>query len=111
MDLAEGHLAALRYMENETSKGHGKLNVFNLGTGRGYSVLEMIEAMKRASGRPLPYEFGPRREGDIAESYADASLAHQELGWEATRGLDEMCKGASLSSTTQQCLNDPFIRH
>lgn len=92
MDLAEGHLAALRYVQDAGSKGYGRASVFNLGTGVGYSVLDMIEAMKRASGRPLPYEFGPRREGDIAECYADPTLAAQELGWTAHRSLDEMCR-------------------
>lgn len=63
MDLAEGHLAALRYVENTATGrggGHGAYSVFNLGTGNGYSVLEMVEAMKKASGRPLPYVLGPR---------------------------------------------------
>jgi UDP-glucose 4-epimerase len=104
MDLAEGHLSALRYMENSVgkdsaisssnsrSKGHGKLSIFNLGTGVGYSVLDMVEAMKKASGRPLPYEFGPRREGDIAVCYADPTVAREELGWTATRGLEAMCQ-------------------
>lgn len=110
MDLAEGHLAALRYIEGAKGevatdavqstttnpKGHGKLSIFNLGTGVGYSVLDMIEAMKTASKRPLPYEIGPRREGDIAVCYADPALARDELGWTASRGLDEMCKGKSL---------------
>lgn len=107
MDLAEGHLAALQYVEPPSEarvetegsstvgslNGNGKLSIFNLGTGIGYSVLDMIEAMKHASGRPLPYEFGPRREGDIAVCYADPALAQAELKWSATRGLDEMCKG------------------
>ncbi len=100
MDLAEGHVSALRYVDPFTAKGSdevksgfGKLSIFNLGTGVGYSVLDMIEAMKKASGRPLPYEFGPRRSGDIAVCYADPFLAKTELGWEAHRGLDEMCRG------------------
>jgi UDP-glucose 4-epimerase len=99
MDLAEGHVAALKYVEShdkesKTEKtGFGKLSVFNLGTGRGYSVLEMIEAMKKASGKDLPYEFAPRRGGDIAVCYADPAVAKAELSWEATRGLDEMCTG------------------
>lgn len=102
MDLAEGHVAALRYMEGEAGleakeaetkpRGYGKASVFNLGTGIGYSVLDMIHAMEKAASRPVPYEFGPRREGDIAECYADPALAQQELGWEATRSLDEMCR-------------------
>ncbi len=91
MDLAEGHLAALQFMEEEKN-GHGKYSVFNLGTGKGNSVLEMIEAMKKASGRPLPYEIGPPREGDIAVCYADTKKAASELGWVAKRGLDQMCQ-------------------
>lgn len=112
MDLAEGHLAALQYVQNKERKhkkhgqdtnhahnaphvpnGYGKLSVFNLGTGKGYSVLEMIEAMKKASGRTIAYEVGPRREGDIGVCYADPALAQKELKWSASRGLDEMCKG------------------
>lgn len=102
MDLAEGHVAALRYMEGEAvveakevsskPRGYGRASVFNLGTGVGYSVLDMIHAMEKAADRPVPYEFGPRREGDIAECYADPALAREELGWQATRGLDEMCR-------------------
>lgn len=94
MDLAEGHVAALKYIEGQNAaRGHGKLSIFNLGTGTGYSVLDMVEAMKKASGRDLPYEFGPRREGDIAECFADPALAKQELGWQATRDLQQMCAG------------------
>lgn len=95
MDLAEGHVAALRYIEHDaTSKksGYGKASVFNLGTGQGYSVLDMVDAMKKASGRPLPYEFAPRRPGDVAVSFADPALAREELGWSARRGLDDMCR-------------------
>ena len=96
MDLAEGHLAALRYVRGDDGvamKGFGKLSIFNLGTGAGSSVLEMIEAMKKASQRPLPYLIGPRRDGDVAVCYADTKLAKDELHWEASRGLDEMCRG------------------
>eukprot|EP01031_Cornospumella_fuschlensis_P028496 gene28496-34402_t len=98
MDLADGHLAALQYMmcdgrkEISNPAGHGKFNIFNLGTGKGFSVLQMIEAMKAASGRDLPYVFAPRREGDIAVCYADPTVAERELGWKAARGLDEMCR-------------------
>ena len=97
MDLAEGHAAALKYMqssgENQApSPGQGKYSVFNLGTGNGYSVLDMVEAMKQASGRPLPYEFGPRREGDVAVCYADPSAAKNELKWVAKRDLTQMCQ-------------------
>ena len=91
MDLAEGHVAALKYMERG-SKGENEYSVFNLGTGIGYSVLDMVNAMKKASGRDLPYVFGPRREGDIAECFADTKKANIELNWKATRSLDDMCK-------------------
>ena len=89
MDLAEGHLAALGFLSgNETS-----LTV-NLGTGRGYSVLEVVRAFEKASGRPVPYEVGPRRPGDVASCYADPSLAERTLGWRTRAGLDEMCRDA-----------------
>ena len=86
MDLAEGHVAALNYLNNE-----GGLLTVNLGTGRGYSVLEMAKAFEQASGRPVPCRFAPRRPGDIAQCWADPTLAGRLLGWKATRGLDAMC--------------------
>ena len=89
MDLAEGHVAALEYLRRES----GLLTV-NLGTGRGCSVLEMIKAFERASGRPVPYTIVERRPGDVAACYADPSLADKLLGWRATRGIDEMCRDA-----------------
>jgi len=89
VDLAEGHVAALRYLED---RGDNKLSIFNLGSGIGYSVLDMVNAMSRACGHQLAYEFGPRREGDLAEYYADPRLAEQELGWKATRSMDDICK-------------------
>lgn len=92
MDLAEGHVAALRYVENRDKAGHNRLSVFNLGTGVGYSVLDLVHAMRKASGQPLLYEVGPRRPGDIAVCFSDASLAEKELKWKALRGLDEMCR-------------------
>jgi UDP-glucose 4-epimerase len=86
LDLAEGHLAALRYLLDK------KRNItVNLGTGTGYSVLEMVRAFERASGRPVPYDVVARRPGDIGSCYADPTLARQELGWQALRGLDAMC--------------------
>eukprot|EP00596_Hydrurales_sp_CCMP1899_P007005 CAMPEP_0119041316 /NCGR_PEP_ID=MMETSP1177-20130426/11543_1 /TAXON_ID=2985 /ORGANISM="Ochromonas sp, Strain CCMP1899" /LENGTH=384 /DNA_ID=CAMNT_0007007267 /DNA_START=38 /DNA_END=1192 /DNA_ORIENTATION=+ len=97
MDLAEGHVAALKYVQHVPSNiesngpGLGQESVFNLGTGIGYSVLDMVEAMKAASGRPLPYEFGPRREGDIAVCYADPAKATTQLKWSAKRNLSDMC--------------------
>ena len=87
-DLAEGHVSALEYLKN-----HGPSTyVFNLGSGRGYSVLEMIAAMKRAAGKDVAYVIGPRREGDVAVCYADPTKATRELGWHTKLGLDEMCR-------------------
>lgn len=86
VDLALGHLAALGAL----AKAPGLLTV-NLGTGRGYSVLEMVRAFEQASGRPVPYRIAPRRPGDIAQCYADPALAAQLLGWKAERGIDAMC--------------------
>jgi UDP-glucose 4-epimerase len=98
MDLAEGHLAALKYMDKEVpanEKGtRNAYSVFNLGSGNGLSVLDLVEAMKAASGRLLPYEFAPRREGDIAVCYADTTKAREVLGWTATRTVQDMCASA-----------------
>lgn len=89
MDLAEAHLAAL-YLTGEKSG----VQAINVGTGRGYSVLEMIRAFKAASGRDIPYVLTDRRPGDIATSLADPSRAADMLNWRATRGLDDMCQDA-----------------
>jgi UDP-glucose 4-epimerase len=89
MDLAEGHLSALDYLR----RNPGLITV-NLGTGRGTSVLEMVSAFERASGSPVPYQIAPRRPGDVAECWADPSLAHRLLDWHATRTLDNMCEDA-----------------
>lgn len=86
VDLAEGHVAALNYLQRQS----GLLTV-NLGTGCGYSVLDMVRAFEKASGRPVPYQTVARRPGDVAACYADPSLAEQLLGWRATRGIDAMC--------------------
>lgn len=86
MDLAEGHLAALQALENK-----GGLITTNLGTGRGYSVLEMVNAFSAASGREVAYSIADRRPGDVASCYADPSYAKQVLGWTAARGIDAMC--------------------
>ena len=86
VDLARGHLAAL-----ERVMSHPGAFTVNLGTGVGRSVLEMVAAFERASGRPIPYRLEPRRPGDIAECYADPSLAQQLLGWRAELGIDRMC--------------------
>jgi UDP-glucose 4-epimerase len=86
VDLAEGHLAALNH-------GHGRQgwHVFNLGTGRGHGVLEVLAAFGRACGRTLPHEIAPRRPGDVASSWADPTRARERLGWQAMRSLDQMC--------------------
>src|SRR5262252_1790219 len=89
VDLARGHLAALEALRRE-----GRGLTVNLGTGRGISVLEAVRAFERASGRTIPTEKVSRRPGDVAESYADASLAERVLGWKAVHGLDEMCRDA-----------------
>ena len=88
-DLAQGHVAAL-----QTLLGTGASFTVNLGTGRGHSVLDVVQAFERASGKHIPYQFAPRRPGDIAQCYADASLAHRLLGWHATHALPEMCLDA-----------------
>jgi UDP-glucose 4-epimerase len=85
VDLARGHLAALEKLREAPG-----VVVYNLGTGRGYSVLEMVAAFERASGRPIPYEIVARRPGDIATCYADPALAREELGWQAELGIDAM---------------------
>ena len=86
VDLVKGHLNALEKLN--TNPG---VVTYNLGTGRGYSVLEMVEAFKKASGREIPYEIVGRRPGDIAKCYADPTKARNELGWKAEKGIDEMC--------------------
>lgn len=87
VDLAEGHLAALRYLENK-----GGLLTVNLGTGCGYSVLEMVAAFEKASGRTIPCQTVDRRPGDIAECWADPAAAEKLLGWRATRDVNAMCR-------------------
>lgn len=87
VDLARGHVKALDRLQDNPG-----VAVYNLGTGRGYSVLEMIRAFESASGRKIPYQFVARRPGDIAICYADPSKAAEELGWTAQFGLKEMCR-------------------
>ena len=89
VDLAKGHVAALEYAEKHTGT-----EVFNLGTGEGYSVLDMLHAFERACGRELPYKVAPRRPGDIAKCYADAEKARRVLGWSAKLGIDDMCRSS-----------------
>ena len=87
VDLAVGHVKALEKLA--TNPG---LVTYNLGTGNGYSVLDVVKAFSEASGREIPYEIAPRRAGDIATCYADPKKANEELGWKAERGIKEMCE-------------------
>lgn len=89
VDLARGHVKAIDKLRDS----HG-VEVYNLGTGQGYSVLEMVEAFAKASGREIPYRISGRRAGDVAACYADPTRAARELGWEARRGIEEMCRDA-----------------
>ena len=85
VDLALGHLKALARIAE-----HGGVSIYNLGTGQGYSVLEMVKAFEQASGQAVPFNISPRRVGDIAECWADPAKALAELGWKAERGLEQM---------------------
>ena len=86
VDLAKGHVKALQKFSEENA-----VRVYNLGTGHGYSVLDVLHAYEQACGRSIPYTIRPRREGDIAQSYCDPGKARKELGWEAMYGIEEMC--------------------
>jgi UDP-glucose 4-epimerase len=86
MDLADGHVKALKKL----APGSG-VSVYNLGTGTGYSVLDVIRAFSKACGHEVPYQIVPRRAGDIAACYCDPSKAKRDLGWEAVRGIGQMC--------------------
>ena len=86
-DLANGHLKALNKLNQKAG-----LVTYNLGTGQGYSVLEMVTNFEKASGQKVPYKITPRRSGDVAACYADPKLAAEELGWTANKGLKEMCE-------------------
>ena len=86
VDLAKGHVAAIQKLDCNSG-----LNIYNLGTGKGYSVLELIKAFEKVTGKSIPYKFVERRKGDIAISYADVSKAKSELGWSAEKDIYEMC--------------------
>ncbi len=88
VDLAKGHVAAIKKVE-ETEPG---VLIYNLGTGKGYSVLDVVHAFEKACGKEIPYEIKPRRAGDIATCYADPTKAKNELGWVAQYGIEEMCE-------------------
>ena len=87
VDLAKGHIKALEKLEKE-NKG---LYIYNLGTGTGYSVLDMVKSFENATGQKVNYKIVDRRPGDIAECYADPKKAKEELGWEAEKNLEDMC--------------------
>lgn len=86
VDLAIGHLKALEWLRT-----HAECRAINLGTGTGYSVLDMVRAFERGSGKPVPYRIAQRRPGDVAACYADPALSRELLGWQAERGIDAMC--------------------
>lgn len=92
VDLAKAHVAAISLLEK--GNPNGKYDVFNVGTGNGYSVLEAISAFEKASGQQLNYEFGPRREGDIIKVWGDVTKSTKELNWTAELGIDEMMSSA-----------------
>ena len=85
VDSAAGHVCALQHMKEGVS-------IYNLGTGQGYSVLDVVKAYGKACGKEIPYEIKPRRAGDIATCYSDPSKAQKELGWTAKYGIEEMCR-------------------
>ncbi|XP_033123665.1 UDP-glucose 4-epimerase-like [Anneissia japonica] len=87
VDLAQGHVKAIEKLNENCG-----LKIYNLGSGKGYSVLEMVKSLEKVSGRKIPYKIVERRAGDLASVYADSSLAEKELNWKTTRGLDEMCE-------------------
>ena len=87
VDLARGHVKAIEKLQDTEG-----VSIYNLGTGKGYSVLEVVHAFEKACGHAIPYEIKPRREGDIAECYCDPAKAREELGWSAQYGIEEMCE-------------------
>lgn len=102
MDLAKGHFKALEFLENHTG-----VHTFNLGTGNGYSVLDLVKTFEEVNNVHIPYRIVDRRSGDIAVSYADASKAERELGWKAELGLTEMCEDAWRWEQSQ---NNDFLK-
>ena len=88
VDLADGHVKAV----NNILDGKKGVQIFNLGTGKGYSVLDIVKAFSKAYGKELPYKIAPRRPGDLAVCFSDPTKAKEVLGWEAKRGIDDMCR-------------------
>lgn len=101
VDLAQGHIKALEYLLAQPA-ATGLCEAYNLGTGTGYSVLDMINTFKKVCGREVPYQFAPRRSGDVAACYADPGLSAAKLGWKAEKGLEEM-----LADTWRWQVNNP----
>ena len=99
VDLSKGHLAALDYAEKNTG-----FEVFNLGTGNGVSVLDLVHAFQRVNNIKIPYVIAPRRPGDIATCYANPSKANEVLGWRAALTIDDMCRDAWRWEKTQRGL-------
>ena len=94
VDLAEGHVCALKKIDEMKTQADSGVKIYNLGTGNGYSVLEVIAGVSKAVGKDIPYEIKERRPGDIATCYADPAKAKAELKWEAKRDIDKMCEDA-----------------
>lgn len=92
VDLALGHVAAVRKLLGESNGGLKGFQPYNLGTGKGHSVLQVLGAMRKASGKAIPSKVSGRRDGDTAINYSDATLVQKELGWKTTRDLDKMCE-------------------
>lgn len=92
VDLAKAHIAALKFLDKV--EGNKNYEIFNVGAGKGYTVLEVIKAFEKTTGQTLGYEIGPRRAGDVSKIYSDPSKALKELGWKAELGIDEMMKSA-----------------
>ena len=105
VDLAKGHVAAIKKLE----KKKGVL-IYNLGTGKGYSVLDVVHAFEKACGKEIPYTIKPRRPGDIATCYADPAKAKAELGWEAEFGIDRMCMLMTDSAAIRDVLLFPTMK-
>jgi UDP-glucose 4-epimerase len=94
VDLARGHIKALQKLDAKPGGSKGYVGIHNLGTGQGYSVLDVINAFHAATGRDVSYRIAPRRAGDAPAVFADPSLAQADLGWKAELSLDEMCADA-----------------
>lgn len=95
VDVARGHIDALKWMQKTVAEGASKVcEVFNFGTGNGVTVFELIDSMERASGKKVAYSVGPRRDGDLTQSYCDPAKAEAVLGWKAIYDLDTMCRDA-----------------